>query len=80
MRPGANSRPGSMVMTMPGRSGVSSPGRFDGHSVSCVFSNDRDCLVPGVEHDLARFAWTWSGTDWAFYLKRFGNSGGWEWY
>jgi hypothetical protein len=52
----------------------------DGHSVGCAFSPDRDCIVGGREHDLARFAWTWSGTDWAFYVERFGNSGGWEWF
>jgi len=52
----------------------------DGHSISCAFSTDRDCIVTGAEHDLTRFAWTWSGTDWAFFLERFGNSGGWEWF
>ncbi len=36
MRPGAYSMPGSMVITMPGTSGVSSPGMFDGGSVSCM--------------------------------------------
>ena len=40
----------------------------DGHSVGCAFSTDRDCIVAGSEVDLGRFAWTWSGTDFAFYL------------
>jgi hypothetical protein len=49
----------------------------DGHSVACIYSTDRDCLVNDGELDLARFAWTWDATNFYFYLERHAVSGPW---
>lgn len=52
----------------------------DGSSVACLYSNDRDCQVLGNEHDLARFAWTWSATSFYFYFERYGNGAPWAYF